>query len=140
MAGPVGVHGAVDVRGRAAHARVRHSRQIVQVGILAIASYCAGCAGFFNPTAERSVAVSGVVTNVAQESLCTLRLVEDNGRLVGQLEVQPSFRRSFVIAPGKRSLCHVEVSCAGNPGGFKSQSVWLERGREQVDLGSIVLR
>jgi hypothetical protein len=139
VTGPVEVHRAVDVRGRTAHRRVRHSRHVVHVGILALASYCAGCAGLFNPAAERSVALSGVVTNVAQESSCTLRLVEDNGRLVGQLEVQPSFRRSFVIAPGKRSLCHVEVTCAGSLGGVKSQSVWLERGREQVDLGSIVL-
>ena len=140
MGRPVEVQCTVDERGGRGHARMRHSRQAVLMVVLTLASFCARCAGLFNPSAERAVTVSGVVTNVGLESSCTLRLIRDNARLLGQLEVRPSFRRSFVIAPGKPLLYRVEVTCEGYSGGFRSQVVPLQRGHEHLDLGSVELR
>lgn len=101
---------------------------------------CTGCAGFLNPTSERSVAVSGKIANIPPEATCTVRLLTPGGGVAGDLTVRREFRRSFVVAPGDAAKYYVEIACAGQPGSFRSTMYEVGGVRKTLDLGTIELR
>jgi hypothetical protein len=111
---------------------------LVCVGVISCAG-CVGCVGFFNPAAESSVSVRGKITNVQPDTTCSVRLLTDKGRVAGEFTTRPQFHRSFVVAPGDRTY-YVDVSCAGQPGRFRSTTYQLGGGRRVLDLGPIVLK
>jgi len=98
------------------------------------------CTAFMNPAAESSISLRGTITGVDRGAQCNLRLFTGRGRLVGERSIEPVFRGSFVDAPGNRRRYYVEISCANEPGTFKSPQYEVTGGRKELDLGTIVLQ
>jgi hypothetical protein len=112
-------------------------RSLVISGVVAVL-VLGGCAAFFNPASESVVSVRGRVANVDPASECDLRLHGANGKMLQEIVTTAVFERSLVIAPGAQEY-YLEISCADQPGRFRTPVRRLGGGTRLLDLGVIAL-